>query len=182
MQNFLIIEYNVSWIFSIFLKAISLKWMYIQYTYTRLGTRVMSVFMYMCVCKCKTHIYQSWKDCVWTLKHLIRFYWICCFFLSGWPIYLSLGCFYLKSLSFSPRGKWRWCFPLKSKKLVLPRFSFEIRKLKIKYLQFWGHDVCPVSLTISLWHSESSQDIFTKMEMEKKVHKSLAWTGKVLGE
>ena len=71
---------------------------------------------------------------------------------------------------------------MKSKKLVLPRCSFEIRKLKIKYLQFWGHDVCHVSLTISLWHSESSQDIFTKMEMEKQVHKSLAWTGKVLGE
>lgn len=44
------------------------------------------------------------------------------------------------------------------------------------------HDVCHVSLTISLWHSESSQDIFTNTEMEKKVHKSLAWTGKVWGE
>lgn len=54
----------------------------------------------LCVYKYKTHTYQSWKDCVWTLKHLIRFYWICCFFLTGWPIYPGLGCFHLKQSKF----------------------------------------------------------------------------------
>lgn len=67
----------------------------------------MYIYTYVCVCMHVMpvyinikHTYQSWKDCVWILKHLTRFYWICCLFLTAWPISPGLGCFHLRQSKF----------------------------------------------------------------------------------
>lgn len=133
------------------------------------------VYIYVCMYIHIKYTSVICRYCLWTLKHLIGFYRTCFLLLSGWLIYLILGCFPFKG------GERWWHLPSKFKKVVLSRFSLQIRKLNIKYLQLWRSQWLSCIFDHNLFGSQSLLRHFFKLK-KKKVHKKLACTGTVLGE
>lgn len=119
------------------------------------------VYIYVCVYIYIKYISIICKYCLWTLKHLIRFYKTCFLLLSGWLVYLIFGCVPFKG------GKWWWHLPSKSKKVVLPRFSLQIRKLNIKYLQLWRSQWLSCIFDHNLFGSQSLLRHFFQIKKKK---------------